>query len=137
MQPLDVGIFSPLKQAWRREVLAFQHDNIGMTVDKRTFSRVFRSAYNSTIKLSTIVNAFERSGLCPVNRNAITSKQLAPATVYKTSQAEPPASAHNTGSNLALAALEEACSEETLSVFKTRLEEGYDLEDDALYNTWG
>ena len=40
-QPLDVGFFSPLKVAWKREVMNYNSEHPGATVSKTSFARVF------------------------------------------------------------------------------------------------
>ena len=43
---------------------------------------VFRKAYDNTVKVGTIVNAFHASGIFPVNFAAIHSSKLNPSSVY-------------------------------------------------------
>lgn len=139
LQPLDVGVFSPLKHEWQYAVAKFQQENIGMLVDKRNFARIFNEAYQRTIKLATIVNAFKRSGIFPVDRHAISANKLAPSQLYcqKSSQkADEKQQGSVPAPRLALKALEEELDEQTKKKFEERYEEGYDVIDDALYSTW-
>ena len=47
---------------------------------------MFKEAYDSTIKVSTITNAFKRSGTYPCNKDAIDPRKLAPSvSSYKES----------------------------------------------------
>ena len=132
-QPLDVGFFSPLKQSWKNAVAEFNLEHPGSSVDKSTFAGVFKHAYLSSIKSKTIVHAFKASGIYPPNRYAIDECKLQPAKVFNTS--EPAQPEQNQGKNLALAALEEAIDKELLK-YEVRLQEGYDMKDDLVYNTW-
>ncbi len=71
-QPLDVGFFSPLQQSWQKSVIEFDFDvdNPGLSVEKTTFSRVFKKAHLAAVKPGNIVRAFENSGIYPPNRHA-------------------------------------------------------------------
>ena len=57
-------------------------------VDKLCFASVFKEAYNSTIKVNTITNAFKRSGTYPCNKDAIDPWKLAPANCSVSSYKE-------------------------------------------------
>ena len=133
-QPLDVGFFSPLKVAWKREVINYNSEHPGATVSKTSFARVFRKAYLSTVKADTLINAFRHAGIYPPNYLQIDQRKLQPSKVYeetgnKTKPFAP------TANQLALQALEEEMNEETVTKYKIRLEEGYDMPD-ALYSAW-
>ena len=142
LQPLDVGFFAPLKQAWQDAVAQYQLDE-GEVISKRSFAGVFHSAYKNVVRLSSIVNAYRATGIHPVNRHAINSKKLEPASVYST---EPSSSCNEASSSslkpgpgaskLALKALEGELDDGTISLFNTRYEEGYDISGDALYTAW-
>ena len=141
LQPLDVGFFGPLKRAWQDAVAQHQLDE-GKVIDKRSFARVFHSAYKNVVRLSTIVNAYRASGIYPVDRHAINPKKLEPARVFSS---EPSSSKEASScpfkpgpgaSKLALKALEEELDEGTICLFNRRYEEGYDVTDDALYTAW-
>ena len=138
-----MGFFSPLKQAWQDAVAQYQHDEV-KPIDKRSFARVFYSAYKNAVKLSTMVNvnAIRTSGIYLVNWQSINPKKLGPFMVHSL---EPVSSSSNAScsikpglgaSKLALQALEEELDEATNRQFNKRFEEGYDLTSDALYTTW-
>lgn len=138
LQPLDVGFFSALKRAWQQCVTQYQQEN-GIPVDKCSFARVFRSAYTSVVKLSTIVNAFRASGLHPVNRKAISSAKLLPSELYKDATSGPVSSkttvsisSERSGYRLALSILEREMGTDMVSLFMKRFEEEYDLSNDPI-----
>ena len=58
-------------------------ENVGKSVTKETFSGIFREAYDNTVKVGTIVNAFRNAGIFPVNFAAIRSSKFTPSSVYK------------------------------------------------------
>ena len=85
-QPLDVGFYGPLTQAWKKAVVEYSSNNIGKSVTKQTFAKVFKVALENTVKISTIVHSF-RSDFCTIRQ-----EKLAPSTIYT---AEPASSVQN------------------------------------------
>uniref|UniRef100_A0A1X7TLU8 Uncharacterized protein n=1 Tax=Amphimedon queenslandica TaxID=400682 RepID=A0A1X7TLU8_AMPQE len=129
--------FSPLKQAWKKEVTCFNSENPGSPVGKSTFSKVFRKAYLSAIKPETIINGFRDSGMYPPNQLAIDQQKLQPAEVYEPIDKKEIKSSYLPIANqMALQSLEEELDEEILKKYQTRFEEGYDLIEDPLYRAW-
>ena len=66
LQSLDVGCFSPLKQAYgclveNKAWLGFNH------IDKFDFLKAYPEAHTKTFKANTIKNSFEAAGLVPLN----------------------------------------------------------------------
>ena len=53
-------------------------DHPGEIVNKTKFARVFKEAWESSIKISTINMSFKASGICPFNRSAISAEKLSP-----------------------------------------------------------
>ena len=49
-QPLDVGLFSPLKKSWQHAVAEFQYET-GEFISKQTFARVFRIACMKSVRM--------------------------------------------------------------------------------------
>ena len=144
-QPLDVGFYGPLKQAWKKAVANYTANNFGKSETKQTFARVFKEAWQNTVKVSTIENSFHNSGIYPVDFSALRGTKLVPSTIYRFEQVPPsqssPAQDLSTGqvgkqSEVALEALEKAMDKETKETFAVRYEEGYDLETDQLYVVW-
>ena len=136
-QPLDVGFYGPLKTAWRKAVAKYALDNVGISV---TFAEVFKEAWISTVKLSTIVNSFRHAGIWPVSATVPKSK-VSPATLYCTDSVPNEKiggdiSGKNDNSRLATQVLESTLPSATKKKFKTRYVEGYDVKDDELYNVW-
>jgi hypothetical protein len=79
------------------------------------------------------VNAFKKSGICPLNPRAILIDQskLAPAMPYLSSGAIP--------SQLQakkVRELESLMKPETIKLYEERLDEGYDIDGDELYSIW-
>ena len=47
-QPLDVGSYAPLKQAWKKAVTNYAVDHIGKSVTKQIFAQIFKEAWENT-----------------------------------------------------------------------------------------
>lgn len=84
LQPCDVGLFKPLKGNWNKCVNRYIYESSGEVLNKYTFARVFKDAWLETVKPSTIINSFRRSGICPLNRAAITKDKTLPSTSMPT-----------------------------------------------------
>ena len=52
-QPLDVGLFKPLKVNWAHVVDAFRVAHVGQVMTKQVFSHMFKQAWIDTIKVHT------------------------------------------------------------------------------------
>ncbi len=165
MQPADRGYFSVFKGNWKKECTKFSFENPGLVVTKRTFSHVFVQALDKTARPDVIKASFKCSGIWPVNRHAIPSSSIAPSKVFSTSttasSSDSAASSNQTNEASyhssdnptpvctstpkkddrhpilkALQQIEEVIGQTRVSLFKTRLDEGYDVADDALFQSW-
>ncbi|CAE7016160.1 Pogo transposable element [Pyrenophora teres f. teres] len=68
LQPLDVVLFKPLSTAYLNEVSAFMERSQGLTsMSKRDFFPLFYRAWQASFKETTILKAFEATGLSPFN----------------------------------------------------------------------
>ena len=70
-QPLDVSFFAPLKRYWSSVCHTFMVNNPGAVVTRRQFSQLFSQAWLKTIRPETVVNGFKKTGVYPLNKNAI------------------------------------------------------------------
>jgi hypothetical protein len=68
--------------------------NPGIPLTKYTFARVFKDAWADCVKMSTFVNAFRQSGICPLNRHAINEAKLLPSLPFSS---KPVSQSHPTG----------------------------------------
>ncbi|KAL7289079.1 hypothetical protein TKK_0017030 [Trichogramma kaykai] len=75
-QPMDVGLFSCLKKAWRKTVTEWRIEKNGQPLDKIEFAIVFKTALES-IDLETVLrNSFKECGLSPFNADALKYEDL-------------------------------------------------------------
>jgi len=88
IQPLDVGVFGPMKQAYRREcdLNSTSLFNAGTkqakTIDKFTFGRLFKAAFLKSMTSGNVIRAFEASGLWPKNPSTIAWRKCEPAKTF-------------------------------------------------------
>jgi hypothetical protein len=72
MQPLDLRFFATLKFSWRLSVRDWQTENVGESVTKQTFAKVFKQAWVSSATVDAAVKGFLESGLFPLDPSRVT-----------------------------------------------------------------
>ena len=70
-QPLDKGIFGPLKTCWNEECQRYMSKNPGKVVTQYEFMTVFSKAWYQAMIIPNIISAFRTTGVYPFNHNAI------------------------------------------------------------------
>jgi hypothetical protein len=65
-QPCDVGVFSPLKTAYREQVDLLYRDG-AKTVNKAYFTKLYSQARSVAITSCNIRSRWSKTGLCPFN----------------------------------------------------------------------
>jgi hypothetical protein len=69
MQPLDVGLFGPMKQAWRTQLRAYaDKDPSAKLLQKSMFPKMLKELLDSLNPAALLPKAFEKCGLIPLNR---------------------------------------------------------------------
>ena len=79
-QPLDTSFFGALKSHWQQSCHTFYQNNPGQVISKLNFCRIFKPAWLNAISPSNISNGFKRSGVYPLNRDAIITNRTASET---------------------------------------------------------
>jgi hypothetical protein len=79
LQPCDVGFFSPMKAAWKKEVKTWQLQNLGQALTKKHFPGVFKKAWLKVAKIENAIHGFQKCGLFPLNPNNIDLTKLNPS----------------------------------------------------------
>jgi hypothetical protein len=78
LQPLDVGLFSPLATAYTNELNKLMYMSLGMiSMSKRMFWPLFRASWRHSFTASNIASAFAKTGIFPYNPDVML-KVLAP-----------------------------------------------------------
>nr|CAH7761453.1 unnamed protein product [Callosobruchus chinensis] len=71
LQPCDVSIFRPMKEAWRQSVREWEEQHPGEVVNKAVFASILEKAVDVSTKTETVINGFKVCGLYPFDPNAI------------------------------------------------------------------
>ena len=157
-QPLDCGVFSPLKSHWKMVCHNFFQKNPGKIITKFNFNGLFSQAWLQSLVPANVIAGFKTCGIYPLNREALKA-----VPIYSNRSSSDKASAAD---NTALATngipkddvVEEeneqptrtesfqapnegqigsdVLSREQEELFKRRYEEGYNLSIDPAYNLW-
>lgn len=81
LQPLDVGLFGPLAQAYSKHLDQFTNDGLGwVAMTKRMFWGVFKKAWRDSFTAKNIKSAFKKTGIWPLKAE-ITIQQLPDAVL--------------------------------------------------------
>ena len=82
-QPLDKGVFGPLKQAWMEVCYGYLAEHPGQVVTKFEFSQLFSKAWMGSMTMQNIVSGFSTTGIYPFDRNAVRLPIASNPTVNK------------------------------------------------------
>ncbi|XP_059047564.1 uncharacterized protein LOC131842986 [Achroia grisella] len=134
IQPMDVAVFKPLKEAWRRHVQNWRIDKIKNDephmLKKKDFAKLLHEVMGNTISKSILANGFKKCGLFPWNPlevkvplESVSEKQDISEQIHYLKG----------GLNF----LSESISPEKLVAFDATLDEwSGDLADLSLFNLW-
>jgi hypothetical protein len=87
LQPCDVGAFGPLAQSWKRVVTLASQSLIAIKKDNLLF--YYHAARIESLKTTTIQSAFRKTGIWPLNRDAIPISAFEPSKNTTTQAAQP------------------------------------------------
>lgn len=133
-QPLDVGIFKPVKRAWEKKVLALKQQGIKLT--NKNFCGYFEEVLDFVLgptldeknekKYPTIAeNAFRKAGLQPFDPNAVNYEKLTKKknknSLNENSNAATPVPEANSNASALLDEIETQLDAKTLNQFYTNV----------------
>ena len=78
-QPLDCGVFGPLKSHWSNVCHTYRQQNPGRTITRFQFSALFSKAWGLTVSPANIVVGFHTCGVYPLNSSAIRVTEICEA----------------------------------------------------------
>ena len=81
LQAAEVGLFSPLKLAWQKQLKQWQMAHIDECLTKKEFPGLFKSAWNQVAMMENASNGFRQSGLFPLSTEGIDTTKLGPSEV--------------------------------------------------------
>ena len=70
-QPLDCGVFKPLKSEWTNVCHTFFQNNPGKIITRFNFNSLFSQAWLTAVNPANIIGGFKRSGVCPYDPTAV------------------------------------------------------------------
>jgi hypothetical protein len=87
LQPCDVGVFGPLASSWKAEVNTAAGKYV--TIRKNNLLKHYAAARSRAFKPTTVAAAFRKTGIWPINPNALPDIAYAPALNTTTQSALP------------------------------------------------
>lgn len=82
LQPLDLSVFKPYKDAWDQEMVKWQRTHKGEKLPKDQFSATVGRVWKN-LNYNVIKKGFEKSGIYPFNRNAVPEHKLDPEALKR------------------------------------------------------
>lgn len=82
-QPLDVGVFGPLKAMYNKECQLYMERNPGINISKYQVAKLTNKPYMRALSSENLISAIKKTGICPFNKNVIDESQLAPSVTYE------------------------------------------------------
>lgn len=104
-QPLDVGVFGPLKKAFSKECTKLMRKNKRKYINRYDFCRVLTPAWRTAITPANILGGFRGSGVWPLNPSAVHAHRLmdsydiTPVPDVKNDETQPGSSSNALGSS--------------------------------------
>ncbi len=87
LQPCDVGVFGPVASAWKSKVN--KASRLYILITKSNLLIYYAATQTCTFKPTTVRSAFAKTGIWPLNPNAIPTSAFAPALNTTTQAAQP------------------------------------------------
>lgn len=88
LQPMDVGVFHPLKNGWKNAVARFRVENNKQKIRKENFAPLLATTIKEVVNVKILQNAFRTCGLFPFNENAIDYSKLVSTDVSQTEEVD-------------------------------------------------
>ena len=82
LQPLDDVPFANFKTEWYEAIRLFVRAHCGHKLMKKEFFKTFVPCWKKAITVKNIQSGFKNTGVWPVNRDAISDDQMAPAIFF-------------------------------------------------------
>ena len=76
LQPLDVGVFGPLKSSWRTVLKRYQIETGAANVTKEDFPALIAQLFDVSFRTDHIKGGFKKSGICPLDRSVLPQHKL-------------------------------------------------------------
>ena len=90
-QPLNVGMFCPLKRYCNQECQSYLQKSSGVKITRYEVIQLTAKPYIKALCTENIVSAFQKSGVFQIAANRMTPSQVVPAVIYGESNEIQPA----------------------------------------------
>ncbi len=77
LQPLDVGVYGPLKQVWSQVLKEFKLETIA------AFPSLIAKMWDRVVQLEHLIGGFRAAGLHPLSRDAIPPTKLKTSALFQ------------------------------------------------------
>ena len=114
-------------------------ENLGHVVTKFQFSSLFSKAWYITIKPQTIMNGFTKTGIYPLDKNALTTPDSLSSSSDTGDQSNETMDTEAMDTDISLdppAGTNDTFTDEQIALFQKRYEDGYDILFDKKYISW-
>ena len=88
LQPFDVGVFGPLKKAWKAILKEYKLQTRGSTVSKEEFPGLIGKLWDTSLKPTHCIGGFRGTGLYPYSRDHVLAKLAPSATQVQVDDAD-------------------------------------------------
>ncbi|CAC5404099.1 SF1 [Mytilus coruscus] len=82
LQPLDRTVFGPFSKAYDRECTEFLSKHPNNDINKQTWPRVFKTAWEAALTVDNIKNGFLACGICPFDASVIPDSAFLPSDPF-------------------------------------------------------
>jgi len=86
--PLDRTVFGPLSKEYNTQCSSFVSANPVNTVDKKTWPKLFTSAFDQSVNPANIISEFRSCGILPFNPLAVPSEAFNPSMTFENQHTE-------------------------------------------------
>ena len=96
LQPLDVGVYGPVKTAWEKILVKYARQHLGRALTKDEFPRLVKDLWD-TVKPESLRSGFRSCGIVPLDPSVIPESRYEASIALKTRQ--PPTAESSTSDN--------------------------------------
>lgn len=86
LQPLDVAVFKPLKTHFHNECHKLMRKTPGEVITRYHITRLISTAYMKAFTPENLTSSFRKTGIFPLNKNAVKTENFMPAENLRTPQ---------------------------------------------------
>ena len=89
LQPLDVGVYGPLKSRWGKILKEYKMETCAAVVDKTEFPGLLKKLWEESFEAKHLKAGFRKAGLCPLTTENISKSSFAPSLPHTLPPHEP------------------------------------------------